>query len=178
MEDAAHQCHSWRVMDFDSPYNEINEIDAFLADSVVVADGKIYAQGAGWNIINTPTVPFRYSRIGVGTLIRVPYGSTNENHRFECRLEDADGRPLALGDAPQGVESTDGKIRRVGSEFTVGRPPALPPGDEQLLPFALNFDGLVFEAPGRYRFVLGIDGRDITTLSFRVNLSADAGGHR
>ena len=96
-------------MDFDSPYNEINEIDAFLADSVVVADGK---------------------------------------------------------------------IRRVGSEFTVGRPPALPPGDEQLLPFALNFDGLVFEAPGRYRFVLGIDGRDITTLSFRVNLSAAAGGHR
>lgn len=147
--------------------SSITEVDAFLADSVALADGKLYALGAGWNIINTPVIPFRYTRIGIATLIRVPYTATNETHVVECRLEDADGRAVDLGDAPSG-SGPDSKIRSIRTEFNVGRPPGLPAGDEQVVPWPLNFDGLVFAQADRYRFVISVDGVDMTTLSFRV----------
>lgn len=146
-------------------------VDAFLADSVVSPDGKLYVQGGGWTVISTPVLPWRQPRLGLAVLIRVPYSlATNEPHKFEVRLEDADGTILALGDAPPGT-TPDGKVRRVGGEFTVGRPPGLlQPGDDQLVAIAMNVDGLVFEKAGVYRFVISIDGADVKTLRFRVNL--------
>jgi hypothetical protein len=146
------------------------EIDAFLADSVVVSDGKIYAQGAGWNIINVVRVPTRHDRLGIGFVVRVPYTATNQEHSFELRLEDADGARLPFGDNPHG----EGRIQAWGSQFNVGRPPTLKPGDEQVVPFALNIDGLVFEKAGNYRFVISIDGNDTKELPFRVMLIQQA----
>ncbi len=146
-------------------------VDAFLADSVASPDGKLYVQGGGWTVINTPNLPFRQPRLGLAVLIRVPYSlATNEPHRFEVRLEDADSTTLALGEAPPGA-TPDGKVRRVGGEFTVGRPPGmLLPGDDQLVAIAMNVDGLQFERAGVYRFVISLDGVDVKTLRFRVNL--------
>lgn len=142
------------------------EIDAFLADSAAAVEGKIYAQGAGWNIIHAATVPTRHDRVGIGFVVRVPYTSTNQEHKFELRLEDADGARLPFGDNPSG----EGKIEAWGAQFNVGRPPTLKPGDEQVVPFALNIDGLLFEKAGNYRFVISIDGEDIKELPFRLML--------
>jgi hypothetical protein len=142
------------------------EVDAFLADSVVVAEGKIYAQGAGWNVINASRVPTRHDRIGVAFVVRVPYTATNQDHTFELRLEDADGRRLTFGDDPEG----QGRIEALGSQFNVGRPPTLKPGDEQVVPFAVNINGLPLEKAGNYRFVISIDGDDVKELPFRVSL--------
>src|SRR5512133_183243 len=103
------------------------EIDAFLADSIVSAEGKLYVQGAGWNMIYAGSFPFRHSRIGIGVIIHVPYTATNQTHHLEVHVEDSDGHVLPLGDAPPGVETEDGKISRLGGEFNVGRPPLLPP---------------------------------------------------
>jgi hypothetical protein len=144
-------------------------VDAFLADSVVSPDGKLYVQGGGWTVINTPALPCRQPRLGLAALIRVPYSlAINESHKFEVHLEDADGTILPLGDAPGATP--DGKIRRVGGEFTVGRPPGILPGDDQLVGISMNVDGLLFEKAGVYRFVISIDGVDVKTLRFRVNL--------
>ena len=142
------------------------EIDAFLADSVVVAEGKIYAQGAGWNVINAARVPTRHDRIGIGFIIRVPYTATNQDHNFELRLEDADGSRMTFGDNPEG----EGRIEALGGQFNVGRPPTLKPGDEQVVPFAVNINGLSFEKAGNYRFVISIDGDDTKELPFRLML--------
>lgn len=142
------------------------EIDAFLADSVVVAEGKIYAQGAGWNVINTVSVPARHDRVGIGLVVRVPYTATNQEHNFELRLEDADGKRLTFGDNPEG----EGRVEGLGGQFNVGRPPNLGPGDEQVVPFAVNINGLVLERAGNYRFVISVDDQDIKELSFRVML--------
>ncbi len=144
------------------------ELEAFLADSVVAAEGKLYVQGAGWNIINVPQLPYRLARCGIGLIVRIPYTATNQPHKFELFLRDADGNELPLGDAPPGVEAPDGKIHRLGGEFNVGRPPVIEPGDEQLVALAINIDGLLFERSDRYEFVVELDGTDVKRLSFRI----------
>jgi uncharacterized protein DUF6941 len=144
------------------------EIDALLADSAITAEGKLYLQGGAWHLINAPGLPLRIPRIGLGIAIRVAWTDTNQVHNFEVRLQDADGHVLALGDAPPDTGPEDGKIRRLGTGFNVGRPPFLQPGDDQLVPLAMNIDGLVFELAGRYEFVLSIDGEDVKHLPMRV----------
>lgn len=144
------------------------EMEAFLADSVVTADGKLYAQGAAWNVITTTTLPVRHARIGIGIIIRVPYTATNQLHKFEVYLLD-DGKELPLGDVPSEAAGTDAKVRRLGGQFNVGRPPTLQPGDEQLVALAINVDGLVFDRADRYEFVIELDGHPEKRLPFRVH---------
>ena len=150
------------------------EVDAFLCDSVVSAEGKLYAQGIGWNIIFSGSFPARHARIGIGVLIRVPYTATNQSHRFELHLENGDGGRVALGDAPPGM-SEDGKLYTIPSDFNVGRPPLLPPGDDQIVPLSMNIDGLQFDSPDSYTFVITIDGTEIKRLPIRLQLLAQPG---
>ncbi len=145
------------------------EVDAFLADSVVMAEGKLYAQGAGWNTINVRALPVVHDRIGIGVLIRVPYTATNQVHNFEIRLEDADGQRLPIGDNPAG----EGKIESIGGQFNVGRPPTIQPGDEQIVPTAMNVNGYRFERAGNFRFVVSVDGDDAKALPFKVFLISE-----
>jgi hypothetical protein len=144
------------------------EIEGFLADSVEAVEGKLYVLGAGWNALNTPTLPFRQPRIGVGLIIRVPYTATNEMHAFELTLQDADGLELPMAEAPPEAGTPDGKVRRFGGQFNVGRPPTLQPGDEQLVTLAINIDGLEFQRADAYRFVIELDGSPEKELPFRV----------
>jgi len=147
------------------------EVEAFLADSVVTSEGKLYVQGGGWNIIHTAAVPTHHPRVGIGMIVRIPYTATNQPHKFELRLEDEDGNELPLGKSPPGAgpQREEGTISRIGGEFNVGRPAGIYPGEEQLLPFAINLDGLRFEKIGAYRFVLDVDGEQVKVLPFRVN---------
>ena len=144
------------------------ETDALLADSAAVAEGKVYVQGGGWNLINVQSFPFQQARIGIALVVKVPYTATNQVHRFKLSLQDEDGEVVGLGDAPPGIETEDGKIRGIEGVFNIGRPPLLPPGDEQIVPLALNLDGISFEHPGRYSFGFEIDGSEVNRLSFRV----------
>ncbi|HEU4396310.1 MAG TPA: hypothetical protein VFU54_00570 [Actinomycetota bacterium] len=145
------------------------EIEAFLADSVVSVEGKLYVQGAAWNVLNTTQIPTRHPRIGIGVIVHVPYTATNQLHKFEIYLLDADDNELPLGDAPPEGEQPEGKIRRLGGQFNVGRPPTLQPGDEQLVAMAVNIDGLEFERADAYRFVVELDGSREKFLPFRVH---------
>ena len=145
------------------------QIEAFLADSVASAEGKLYVQGAGWNVINALKIPVRHARIGIGLIIRVPYTATNQMHKFAIYLRDLDENELPIADAPPEIEAPDGKIRRIGGQFNVGRPPPLQPGDEQLVAMAINVDGLTFDRPDSYKFVIELDGSPEKELPFRVN---------
>jgi hypothetical protein len=69
-------------------------VEAFLADSVTNAEGKLYVLGAGWSLLNTQALPFVQDRIGIGLIFRVAYAETNQIHRFEVYLVDADGHEL------------------------------------------------------------------------------------
>jgi len=144
------------------------EVDAFLADSVVVADNKLYAQGAGWDSILTGQFPFRQSRIGVGVILDVPWTATNQMHEFTLKIVDQDGEDIPLGDAPPGMDLPGGKVRELKGAFNLGRPPILSPGDSQVVPIAINLDGIIFQKPGTYEVIIAVDGTEMRKLPVRV----------
>ncbi len=135
------------------------EVDAFLADSVVVAEGKLYVHGAGWNRIIVPAFPAAHDRIGIGLIFRVTSPAVGQ-HRVELRLEDASGKEVGIGGPPGG-----GGTPRIAGDFSVGR---VPEGDEQLVPLAINLNGMMFQREGEYRFVVSVDGDDLKALRFAV----------
>ena len=137
-------------------------VDAFLADSVSSEDGKLHAQGAGWNRIITPGLPTLHGRLGLGLVLRVPAAAAGSEHQIEVALHGPDGALVPLGamagdgDAP--IESVTGTFS-VDTDGTV---------EEELLPVAINVDGLQLEQTGVHRFVVRIDGATVRTVPFTV----------
>jgi bifunctional DNase/RNase len=43
-------------------------------------------------------------------------------------------------------------------------------GDEQIVPIAVNFDGLSFDQPNQFSLVFSIDGTEMRRLPIRVRL--------
>jgi hypothetical protein len=128
---------------------------------VANVQGKLYALGAGWNRIAVALFPARHDRVGIGLLFRVPAGAERVPRRFELRLIGPEDEELVLGSGQQGP------VNRIGGEFTAG-------GDaEQVVPIALNLNGLTLPRPGSYRVVVSVDGKDLKTLTFRVEALAD-----
>ncbi|HEX9123405.1 MAG TPA: hypothetical protein VF984_08605 [Actinomycetota bacterium] len=141
------------------------EVDGFLADSVVRAEGKLYVQGAGWNRISASLFPAIHDRIGIGLIFRVDAEPAARTYRFDLRLQDAEGKEQPLGMAPPSSGPTDGRLYRLNGEFTVNPAPG---GDESLVAMAVNLNGMSFERPAAYRFAVAVDGVDVKTLPFRV----------
>lgn len=142
-------------------------VNAFLSDSVAVAEGKVYVQGGGWNILNSQQFPFRQDRIGIAAVITVPYPATNTVNSLNLWLEDQDGKHLSLGS----VMTPDGEMRQqmnLTARFTQGRPATLRAGAPQNMPFAANLDNIQFEMPGSYAFVIEINDEELARLSFDV----------
>ncbi len=133
-------------------------LDAFLADSVAAGDGKLQAQGAGWNRIVAERLPTVHGRIGLGLVLRVPPELTGETHALEVRLEGPDGVPM----------------QRIEGSFEVDPPPPGAPVGEEVFPVALNLDGVGFERAGVYSFVVAIDGADVRRVPFAVQAASNA----
>lgn len=133
------------------------EVTSFLADSVDLQQGKIYALGIGWDVLFAQNFPAQHPRIGLGILVNVPYTQTNKDHLLRISLQDQDGQVV--------------NNLSLTSPFKIGRPPYLNDGDSQIVPFAFNFDGLVFEKASTYRWVIEIDGQIIGGNSMRVGVT-------
>jgi hypothetical protein len=130
-------------------------LDVLLADSVSAAEGKLHAQGAGWNRVIAQRLPTVHGRIGLGIVLRVPSDQTGTEHAIEVRLEDPDGTAL----------------QRIGGSFRVDAPEH-GAQDEEVLPVALNVDSVALEREGTYRFVIAIDGEDARAVPFAVQAAA------
>jgi hypothetical protein len=125
------------------------EIEAFLADSVQASGGKLHALGVGWRVIQALSFPARHDRIGLGLLVRTTPDEAG-SHTLALSLLDPNGSPRAFGDA------------------NAFQAPFTSPNGEGTATLALNLDGLVFESEGTHAFVISIDGREATRLTFRV----------
>ncbi|WP_144016024.1 hypothetical protein [Demequina sp. NBRC 110052] len=148
-------------------------INAFLCDTAEVVQGKIYALGAGWNVINVRSFPAVHRRLTLAATVSVPFTATNESHRFEVKLLTEDGKEYPIG-LRMGDDGKPQPVHGVAGEFTMGRPPALVDGDEQIAPFAFPFDGLQFREAGMFSWVISIDGEETARLPMRVKLAQQA----
>lgn len=143
------------------------ELDVMLCDHAEVAGGKLFVSGAAIDRMNVPAggVPPFVANFAVAGLVRVPWTATNANHVLNFRFETEDGGTPAL---PPGAGAENG----IGGEmrFNIGRPPIATSGQEQLVPFAFNFQSLPLMAAGGYVVILGLDGTDLRRLGFTVAL--------
>ena len=127
-----------------------------LCDHAEVADGKLFINGGGWEMISGETG----SPTGLAVLIYVPWDQTNQKRKLHVSLVDQDGRP-----AMQHIGNAQGPIQ-VDIEFEVGRPPGLKPGSEVRIPFALNFPPMKLQPNSAYTWVLETDGEEVGRASF------------
>jgi hypothetical protein len=133
-------------------------VEAFLADAVQAVGGKLSALGVGWTTLSAQRFPARHDRVALGVIVRIPPEEARTGHRLSVTLLGPGGAGRPLGRRPDGNPLT---------EFDA--PFQVPSGDaEATATFALNFDGLVFDAPGGYTFVLAVDGQEQGRLPFRV----------
>jgi Family of unknown function (DUF6941) len=130
------------------------EVEAFLADSVQAAGGKLHALGIGWRVIQAPAIPARHDRIGIGLIVRTAPDEAGQ-HTLTLSLRDREGvaHPFGAGAPPQASFSS--------------------PVGQGTATLALNLDGIVFETEGDHTFVVTIDGAAVTRLPFRVQTTPE-----
>jgi hypothetical protein len=137
-------------------------VQAFLAESVAVADGRLFVQGAGLAHLQVPEIPVHVGRIGLAVLLSVPVARTGEQIPLSVHMEGPDGTPIGLSDA--GAEVAGG----VSGSLVAGPAPEGFPLDAQLVPLAFNFDGLTLDQAGAYAAVIRIDGSEAARVAFGV----------
>lgn len=137
------------------------EVTAMLCDSAAAEAGKLYVQGGGWNNITVSGFPAQHPRIGIALVVNVPYTATNRPHALTIELQDEDGKTKAVGPGDTGSD-------KLTAQFNMGRPPQLVEGEAQMLSLAVNLDGLVFDGPGLFSFVISVDDEERSRLTFRV----------
>jgi hypothetical protein len=140
------------------------QIDAILANHAEAVNNLLYIAGGGIEMGFVPPGPPPYRvTMGIGIMITVPWGQTNQQHQVEIELLTGDGRPAQLAIGPDSTSPLQVKLA-----FNVGRPPGVTVGDDQHICLATNIPGLPLPAMGKYIFVVRIDGNDERMLPYRL----------
>lgn len=143
------------------------EVDAFLCDHAQAAEGKLFVNGAGINILWAQAAQEPYGiNVSVASIAQVPWTATNQAHTFRVHVEDEDNRKVRPW-APDGHPELDEVA--LETAFTVGRPPNLQVGEAQTVPFAFAFNFPVAKL-GLYSFVITVDGSEMKRLPIRLTL--------
>lgn len=142
-------------------------VDAFLADSAEVNQNKLYVLGAGWNTIFVRSFPAVHRHLAVCATVHVPFTATNTSHKLQLELLTQDGASHPIG-YRVGESGQPEPVQAMGGEFTLGRPPTLVDGDEQVACFSFAVDGMRLEEPGKFEWLLTIDGDEVARLPMRV----------
>jgi Family of unknown function (DUF6941) len=109
-----------------------------------------------------------HPRISVGITIRMPYTATNQMRAVVLHLESEDGERIPLGEERSASDDEPKQIFELGGQFNVGRPPLLPPGDEQVVCLALTINNLTLEKLAMFHWVISVDGTPLKRLPMRV----------
>ncbi|HEX8918307.1 MAG TPA: hypothetical protein VF898_07380 [Chloroflexota bacterium] len=125
-----------------------------LADAVAAADGKHYIHGGGWDTLYVPSFPFTHPQLSIAARLRVPAADTNVPHTIGLDVVGEDGTTILANP--------------VQAAMTVGRPPNIPPAQDQVIPLALNIVALSFSRPGTYSLIFMIDGEQVDAAQFHV----------
>ena len=135
-----------------------------LCDFVQAADNKLFVNGGSVNRSWVQPEPPHRVKLGLATVVHVPYTATNQPHKLTITLKTEDGKPV-VPHVPDGMPEP-GPVE-VAVTFNVGRPPILTPGETQDWSFAVNFE-LDLPQLGGYNFLISIDGSEAKRLPLRV----------
>jgi hypothetical protein len=127
---------------------------AFLADAAIVANGKLYVQGGGWDTIFCPTFPSTHPSMAIALIFRVEYSEAPANIPLLIELLDEDerARPEFRAEGIMGV----------------GHPPGLKHGSPILVPQAITINMLALPRPEFLHFKVSADSNEVATIPFRV----------
>ncbi|WP_375482877.1 DUF6941 family protein [uncultured Jatrophihabitans sp.] len=141
------------------------KVSATLCNHVEALNNLLYVSGGGIDrSIVPPGAPSPYGvTLGLGIIITVPWQQTNQQHKLNIGLVDADGQPVLVPTGPDVISPL-----KVEAEFNVGRPPGLATGEDQNVAMAVNFPGIPLPSLGRYRFLVELDGSLEEEISYQV----------
>lgn len=122
-----------------------------LADASEAINGKVYVLGGGWNVLRFPTLPQNWN-ISIALGVDVAWDETNQPHSLELVVENPDGAVV-----------TD----EFSASFETGRPPGLPPGQEQRVVVSLVTKATL-SAAGPHAAVARVNGDEIGRTRFYV----------
>jgi hypothetical protein len=140
-------------------------LDVMLCDHAQVAGNKLFISGANIDRMSVPfgSPPPYVVNVAAAGIVRVPWQATNADHALSFRFVTQDEEPPQLSGVEVGPEGIVGQMR-----FNLGRPPQLASGDEQMVPFAFNLQGLPLATPGRFVLAFSLDGTPVRSLSFTI----------
>src|SRR6266536_2249017 len=128
--------------------------------TMMVADGaqqaapgsKLYILGGQWDRLMVPTFPAQHPTMAIVLVLRVEYSEALDRHELEIEL------------------TLDGESKNVkaAGQLTTGHAPGQVRGTPSFVPITFPFNNLVFEAPGRYEWVIRVDGRELGRLPIEV----------
>jgi hypothetical protein len=127
-----------------------------LADDAIVAGGKLYVHGGGWDVIQLATMPATVARLALVITFRVEYDEALTDQTLVIDLVDEDDQPAA-GVHLQGI-------------LAVGHPPGVRRGAPSFASQALRFESLQFDHFGGYRFRVFLNDQEspLASLPFRL----------
>jgi hypothetical protein len=123
-----------------------------LADAARVADNKLYVFGGQWDRVYTHGFPATHAGLTVVLVIEVSYAEALTDHHLRVALM-RDGEPM--GAEARGL-------------INVGHAPGTSPGAPSYVPIALPFEGLQFNRPGRYEWVVTMNDEPVGTIPLEV----------
>lgn len=130
-----------------------------LADHAEAVNGKLYVIGGAFNRLYAGgSPPVVHPHLSVAAILTIPWPATGMAHTVSLTLEDADGQPML----PMGA---------LEAGFEVSRPVGMKDGDESLVPFVFDINGLELTRFGDYLFRLHVDGRPLGEARFRLEFA-------
>ncbi|HUV44844.1 MAG TPA: hypothetical protein VMW13_08450 [Dehalococcoidales bacterium] len=127
-----------------------------LADSAQVVGNKVYLLGGGWDRLTVNTQFPANQRCAVALSMIVPWNETNQKHSFEVEI---------AADDPTTEEPKS--VVKAGGQFEAGRPPGIPPGQDQRIQLAIDMN-LKIETAGTKVIIARIDGQEMRRTHFNV----------
>ncbi len=115
-------------------------------------DGKVHILGGQWDRLVAGSFPVVHPSLAVVLVLRVEYTEALGRHELHVDL------------------MKDGALQGFGAvgNLDLGHPPGLAPGASQSAPIALTFPLVTFATPGRYEWVISVDGEPLGSLPLEV----------
>jgi hypothetical protein len=125
---------------------------AMLADAAHVAGGKLYVLGGQWDRLSVAAFPAQHPSMAVVLVLQVEYTEAPKSYTLTVEL--------MLDGQPEEAKAT--------AQIAIGHAPVQARGAPQFVPFAIPFNNVTFGGPGRYEWVIAVDGAELGRLPIEV----------